>query len=70
VYRESHQPEYINSEDLVVGDIYKFKSGMMIPADSIILEIDPEFMGRVECNESNVTGLKSMQIKGVLDHVS
>ena len=40
VFRESPFDTIIKSEDLVVGDIYKFKSGMMVPADSIIIEVD------------------------------
>jgi magnesium-transporting ATPase (P-type) len=40
---------------------------MMIPADSIIIDVNSEFRNRVECNESDVTGLKTMQIKGKLD---
>ena len=67
VFRDSAFDETINSEDLVVGDIYKFKAGMMIPADSIIIDVNSEFKNRVECNESDVTGLKTMQIKGKLD---
>lgn len=66
VYRESALCEILESEELVVGDIFNFKSGMMIPADSIIIEVDKEFKNRVECNESDVTGLKTMQVKGRL----
>lgn len=37
----------------------------MIPADSIITEIDSQTnqIAQVECNESEVTGVKTMQIK-------
>lgn len=40
VYRDSASYQVINSEQLVVGDIFNFKAGMMVPADSIILEVD------------------------------
>jgi magnesium-transporting ATPase (P-type) len=30
----------MQSKKLVVGDIYQFNEGMMIPADSIIIEVE------------------------------
>jgi len=37
VYRDSSEANEIQSKDLVVGDIFQFNEGMMIPADSIII---------------------------------
>ena len=68
VYRQTTSPISIKSEELVVGDIYDFNAGMMIPADSIIIHVDPLFNNRIECNESDVTGHKTMQIKGKLEN--
>ena len=47
----------LKAEDLVVGDIYNYKDGMRIPADSVILEVDDKKKdGLIECNEGDVTG--------------
>ena len=48
-----------------MGDVFEFKEGMMIPSDSIIIEIDTTIhqIPQVECNESEVTGVRTMQIK-------
>ena len=64
----------MNSEELVVGDIFEFKAGMRIPADSIIIEVSPnkdnnmegEPEPYIECNEGDVTGYFCQQNKGVL----
>ena len=37
VYRDSSEANKIQSKDIVVGDIFQFNEGMMIPADSIII---------------------------------
>jgi magnesium-transporting ATPase (P-type) len=37
VYRDSSDASEIQSKKLVVGDIFQFTEGMMIPADSIII---------------------------------
>ena len=64
VFRDG-QPKKIHCKELVVGDVFEFKEGMMIPCDSIIIEIDSSsiHIPQVECNESEVTGVRTMQIK-------
>ena len=51
VHRDSSTAAMINSEDLVVGDVYRISSGMRIPADSILI------LGcSVSIDESELTG--------------
>lgn len=59
VYRDSAEPKKIQSKMLVVGDIFQFSEGMMIPADSVIIEVQGNIQ-QVECNETDVTGMKTM----------
>ena len=51
----------------MVGDVFRFTTGMCIPADSVVLSVDSATDGRIECNEELVTGLLSQKIKGVID---
>jgi magnesium-transporting ATPase (P-type) len=38
VYRGSNISQAIDYKELVVGDIFRFSNGSIIPADSIIIE--------------------------------
>ena len=39
VFRDgSEEPVEVNSEDLIVGDVFILQPGMMIPADSILIQ--------------------------------
>lgn len=51
MFRGSSEPQTINSDDLVVGDIIKLESGQKVPADCIIIESHD-----LACSEADLTG--------------
>jgi Ca2+-transporting ATPase len=51
VYRGSEETITIDSSQLVVGDVFKFESGMRVPVDCLLIEGQD-----VVCNESELTG--------------
>ena len=62
VYRNSNISQTIDYKNLVVGDVFRFNKGNIIPADSIIIE-----GSNIECQEKNVTGEQGFKNKGVLN---
>jgi P-type E1-E2 ATPase len=52
----------INSDQLVVGDVYQVQEGMKIPADSILLDGKSIF-----CDMSELTGETELVEKNTLD---
>ena len=62
VYRKSTNPKKISVEDLVVGDVFSFFTGMKMPADGLVIEGD-----NIQCDESALSGEPKPEEKGVLD---
>jgi len=62
VWRGSKDPVMISNDDLVVGDVFGFESGMKLPADGVMIE------GKdVKCVEADLTGEPDEFIKVRLD---
>ena len=54
VFRNGNNPHLISTSKLVVGDVYELVTGVAVPADSIIIQVN-EFEDFI-CDESALTG--------------